>query len=71
MAKLRKLAKFCNYGDALNKMLRDQLVWGVWIHSVRNPVVAMEEPRLISDKIADLLKGTTGSSGQHQRESGV
>ena len=29
VAELRRLAEFCNYGDALNKMLRDRLVWGV------------------------------------------
>ena len=29
VAELRKLAEFCNYGDSLNKMLRDRLVWGV------------------------------------------
>lgn len=29
VAALRKLAEFCNYGAALDKMLRDRLVWGV------------------------------------------
>ena len=29
VAELRKLAEFCNYGDSLDKMLRDRLVWGV------------------------------------------
>ena len=29
VAELRRLAEFCNYGDALNKMLRDWLVWDV------------------------------------------
>ncbi len=29
IAELRKLAEFCNYGAALDKMLRDRLVWGV------------------------------------------
>ncbi len=29
VAALRKLTEFCNYGAALDKMLRDRLVWGV------------------------------------------
>ena len=29
VAELRRLAEFCSYGDALDKMLRDRLVWGV------------------------------------------
>lgn len=28
MAELRSLAQGCNYGDSLDKMLRDRLVWG-------------------------------------------
>ena len=29
VAELRRLAEFCNYGNTLDKMLRDRLVWGV------------------------------------------
>ena len=29
MAELRRLAEGCNYGDSLEKMLRDRLIWGV------------------------------------------
>ena len=29
MAELRCLAQHCSYGDTLDKMLRDQIVWGI------------------------------------------
>ena len=28
-AELRRLDEFCNYGDMLDKMLRDRLVWDI------------------------------------------
>ena len=29
VAELRRLAQYCNYGDTLDKMLRDRIVWGI------------------------------------------
>lgn len=29
VAELRRLAEHCNYGDTLDKMLRDRFVWGI------------------------------------------
>ena len=47
VADLRKLAEFCNYGDTLNKMLRDRLIWGVKDTSIQKKLLG--EPDLTLD----------------------
>ena len=40
MAELCQLAEYCNYGDSLNKMLRDRLVVGVNRERIQEKLLA-------------------------------
>ena len=40
VAELRQLAEFCNFGDSLNKMIRDRLVCGINDESIQKRLLA-------------------------------
>lgn len=39
MAELRRIAEHCKYGDTLDKMLRDRLVWGINDDSIQKKLL--------------------------------
>ena len=43
VAELRRLEEFCNYGETLDKMLRDRLVWGVRDASIQKKLLGESE----------------------------
>ena len=43
VAELRRLAEHCNYGDTLDKMLRDRLVWGIRDKYIQKKLLAEAE----------------------------
>ena len=44
IAELRTLAEYCNFGDTLEKMLRDRLVTGIHDDGIQKKLLA--EPKL-------------------------
>jgi hypothetical protein len=44
MADLRRLAEHCNYGDTLDKMLRDRLVWGINDAGIQKKLLQENDP---------------------------
>ena len=44
MADLRRLAEHCNYGDTLDKMLRDRLVWGINDAGIQRKLLQENDP---------------------------
>ena len=44
MAELRRLAEHCNYGDTLDKMLRDRLVWGINDAGIQRKLLQENDP---------------------------
>ena len=44
LADLRRLAEHCNYGDTLDKMLRDRLVWGVNDAGIQRKLLQENDP---------------------------
>ncbi len=55
-AQLRKLAEFCNYGNSLDKMLRDRLVWGVKDPSIQKKLLS--EPDLTLVRAMQIAQST-------------
>lgn len=66
VAELRKLTEGCNYGDSLNKMLRDRLVWGVREANIQKKLLA--EPNLTLDKAIQLAQSR--DSGEESPRDG-
>ena len=56
VAELRKLAEFCNYGDSLNNMLRDRLVWGMRDAGIQKKLLS--EPDLTLDRAIRIAQST-------------
>lgn len=56
VAELRRLAEFCNYGDTLDKMLRDRLVWGINDESIQRKL--LQEEDLTLKKALTLAQGS-------------
>jgi len=46
-AELWRLPKFCNYGETLDKMPRDRLVWGVRDASIQKKLLGESELTLM------------------------
>ena len=44
LAALRRLAEHCNYGDTLEKMLRDRLVWGINDAGIQRKLLQENDP---------------------------
>ena len=44
LAELRRLAEHCNYGDTLDKMLRDRLVWGINDAGIQKKLLQENDP---------------------------
>lgn len=44
LAALRRLAEHCNYGDTLEKMLRDRLVWGINDAGIQKKLLQENDP---------------------------
>ena len=44
MADLRRLVEHCNYGDTLDKMLRDRLVWGINDAGIQRKLLQENDP---------------------------
>ena len=44
LAELRRLAEHCNYGDTLDKMLRDRLVWGINDAGIQRKLLQENDP---------------------------
>ena len=44
MADLRRLAEHCNYGDTLDKMLTDRLVWGINDAGIQRKLLQENDP---------------------------
>ena len=65
VAELRKLTEFCNYGVALNKMLRDRLVWGVKNASIQKKLLG--ESDLTLDRAIQIAQSTE-TAEQNLRE---
>ncbi len=56
VAQPRKLAEFCNYGNSLDKMLRDRLVWGVKDPSIQKKLLS--EPDLTLVRAIQIAQST-------------
>ena len=67
VAELRRLAEHCNYGDSLNKMLRDRLVWGVKDTTIQKKLLG--ESELTLDRAIQLAQSTE-TAEQNVREMG-
>ena len=44
LAELRRLAEHCNYGDTLDLMLRDRLVWGINDGGIQKKLLQESDP---------------------------
>ena len=55
VAELRRLAQYCNYGDTLNKMLRDRIVWGINDEPIQKKL--LQETDLTYAKAVSIAKG--------------
>ena len=55
VAELRRLAEYCNYGDTLDKMLRDRIVWGINDEAIQRKL--LQETTLTYAKAITLAQG--------------
>ena len=55
VAELRRLAQHCNYGETLNKMLRDRIVWGINDEPIQKKL--LQETDLTYAKAVSIAKG--------------
>ena len=44
LAELRRLAEHCNYGETLDLMLRDRLVWGINDAGIQKKLLQESDP---------------------------
>ena len=44
LAELRRLTEHCNYGDTLDKMLRDRLIWGINDAGIQKKLLQENDP---------------------------
>ena len=56
VAKLRRLSEHCNFGDTLNRPIRDQLVLGISDDKIQRRLLS-EAGSLTLDKALDIAKG--------------
>ena len=54
MAELRKISEYCEFGDTLDVMLRDKLVWGIADSRIRQRLLA--EDKLDFKKALDMAQ---------------
>ncbi len=47
VVELRRLAQYCNYGDTLDKMLRDRIVWGINDEATQKKLLQVKDLTLI------------------------
>ena len=55
VAELRSLAEYCNFGDTLEAMLRDQLVWGIKNDFIQQRL--LQEPKLTYKRAIEWAQG--------------
>ena len=51
LAELRRLAEHCNYGDTLDKMLRDRLVWGINDAGIQRKLLQENDPLTLAQAL--------------------
>ena len=75
VAKLRRLAEFCNYGDTLDKMLRDRLVWGVRSASIQKMLgeseLTLTKPIQLAQSMETAERNLREMEGGSPKEGGV
>ena len=59
MAELRKLSEHCNFGDALDKALRDRIIGGINDDAIREKLLAERE--LTYKRAAEIARWLVGS----------
>ena len=76
LAELRRLTEFCDYGEALEDMLRDRLVCGVNHERIQKRLLR-EDPSLALQKVLDISLALESAINQasiiqgHQQPSAI
>ena len=52
VAELRRLAQYCNYGDTLEKMLKDRIVWGINDEATQKKLLQVKDLTLYAKAVS-------------------